>query len=222
MRWQEITEAPLAVGDIATYQGGGALGQAFAPINTVINKRDELDQLSQPVSAAPVDSTAPSSANTGVGNGTAADPTSPQDKPARALAFFRGRGLTDAQAAGIVGNLQAESGVNLNPAAVGDGGRAWGIAQWHPDRRRTWEQVNRTQWRRDGSSPNFDQQLQHIWWEFNNTERAAYNRIRSARTAGAAAAIVDQYYERSSGAHRQKRIQNAQALMRSNTGTATA
>jgi hypothetical protein len=41
-------------------------------------------------------------------------------------------GWSKEQAAGIVANLNHESA--LDPNAVGDGGSAYGIAQWHPDR----------------------------------------------------------------------------------------
>ena len=40
--------------------------------------------------------------------------------------------FNDVQIAGIKLNLQRESG--FNPTAVGDGGKAYGLAQWHPDR----------------------------------------------------------------------------------------
>lgn len=42
-------------------------------------------------------------------------------------------GYTPVQAAGIMGNLEVES-PGFNTRAVGDGGKARGIAQWHPDR----------------------------------------------------------------------------------------
>src|SRR6478609_2670597 len=48
------------------------------------------------------------------------------DKPA--FDFFIGKGLTNFQAAGIVGNLDQESGVN--PSSVQAGGPGRGIAQW--------------------------------------------------------------------------------------------
>jgi hypothetical protein len=51
-----------------------------------------------------------------------------------AMDFFISKGYTPEQAAGIVGNLQAESGANLRTDAVGDQGRAYGIAQWHKPR----------------------------------------------------------------------------------------
>lgn len=41
-------------------------------------------------------------------------------------------GLSAGAAAGVVGNIMAES--SANPRAVGDNGLARGIAQWHPDR----------------------------------------------------------------------------------------
>src|SRR5262249_41492452 len=51
----------------------------------------------------------------------------PNDKPA--YDFFVGKGLTNFQAAGIVGNLDQESGVD--PASVQyGGGPGRGIAQW--------------------------------------------------------------------------------------------
>lgn len=49
-----------------------------------------------------------------------------------AMAYFMSQGWTAEQAAGIVANLNAESGMNAN--AIGDGGSARGMAQWHPDR----------------------------------------------------------------------------------------
>lgn len=138
-----------------------------------------------------------------------------------ALAFFKGKGFTDEQAAGIVGNLQAESGPNINPAAIGDGGAAWGIAQWHPDRRAIWERANNKQWQSNGSQPNFNQQLEFIVYELQRTEANAMRRLQATRSAEAAAAVFDQYYERSSGAHRDRRIANAVALM-GNQSTQTA
>jgi hypothetical protein len=55
-------------------------------------------------------------------------------------------------------------------------------------------------------------QLEFVQWELNNKEANAGRRLKSAKTAEEAAAIVDQFYERSSGAHRQKRMAMAAAL----------
>lgn len=43
--------------------------------------------------------------------------------------YLQAGGLSAIGAAGVVGNLMQESG--LNPNAIGDGGAAYGIAQWH-------------------------------------------------------------------------------------------
>jgi hypothetical protein len=47
------------------------------------------------------------------------------ENAATALSFFKSKGWSDAHSAGIVGNLQAESGKNLNPYIPGDGGKAF-------------------------------------------------------------------------------------------------
>jgi hypothetical protein len=142
---------------------------------------------------------------------------------AKALSFFNRQGFTPEQAAGIVGNLQAESGMDINPAAIGDGGKAWGIAQWHPDRRGIWEKANKAQWQPNGTAPNFDAQLAFIIYELQRTEARALRRLRATKTVEDAAAVFDQFYERSSGTARQKRIKLAQALLNAgSTQTADA
>ena len=140
----------------------------------------------------------------------------------RAMQYFTGKGFSEAQAAGIVGNLQAESGMDINPGAIGDGGKAWGIAQWHPARRAIWEKASGRTWEASGVSPNFDEQLQFIMYELQRTEMRALRRLRATNTVEDAAAVFDQYYERSSGQARQKRIQLAQALVGGGTQTADA
>jgi len=139
-----------------------------------------------------------------------------------ALSYFKSKGYSEQQAAGIVGNLQAESGLQINPAAIGDGGKAWGIAQWHPDRRGIWEKATGKKWQSDGSSPNFKEQLDFIIYELQRTESRADKRLRATNTVEDAAAVFDQYYERSRGTARNKRIQLAQALIASGTQTADA
>ena len=130
-----------------------------------------------------------------------------------AMSYFESAGYTKEQAAGIVGNLQAESGMGINPAAIGDGGKAWGIAQWHPERRAIWEKASGKRWQTNGESPNFREQLDFIIYELNRTESRANRRLKATNTVEDAAAVFDQYYERSSGAARNKRIALAQTLV---------
>jgi hypothetical protein len=134
-----------------------------------------------------------------------------------AVEFFKSKGWTAEQAVGIVGNLQAESGASLRIDALGDGGKAYGIAQWHPDRQAKFAKVAG----KDIRESSFQEQLAFVHWELNNTESKAGGIIKKAKTAEEAAWLFDEYYERSSGAHRQKRIDNAVALL-STTSTATA
>ena len=126
--------------------------------------------------------------------------------------YFVGKGIKPIHAAGIVGNLQAESGANLDPSAVGDGGKAWGIAQWHPARRTLWEKWKKQKWRQDGTNPSFEGQLEFVIYELNRTESRARRMIFRTQTVADAAVAVDKYYERSAGLHTQRRVDNAIAL----------
>ena len=134
-----------------------------------------------------------------------------------AMKFFQSKGWTQAQAAGIVGNLQAESGINLKTTAVGDGGSAYGIAQWHPDRQANFLKL----YGRPIQNSTLDQQLAFVDWELNNTEKSAGNKIRATTNASDAAIAVDQYYERSSGTARGTRVAYANTLNGSAPSTAT-
>lgn len=133
-----------------------------------------------------------------------------------AVQFFISKGWSPAQAAGIVGNLQAESGPNLKTNAIGDGGKAYGIAQWHPDRQANFKRA----YGKDIREAGFKEQLAFVHWELENTERKAAAMLRKAQTPQQAAWVFDEYYERSSGAHRQKRINNALALAPKTTAIA--
>lgn len=55
------------------------------------------------------------------------------DRARQAFDFFKGEGYSDEGAAMATGVIRQES--NFDPSAVGDGGRAHGLFQWHPDRR---------------------------------------------------------------------------------------
>ena len=106
--------------------------------------------------------------------------------------FFQGIGYPQHVAAGIMGNLEAESG--LNPTVPnGDGGRAMSLAQWHPDRQATAQ--------REGFDlTDFNSALAFVDWELKNTESAAGQRLRNASNVQEAADIFAQYYLRPQGA----------------------
>ncbi|MBP0492880.1 phage tail tip lysozyme [Pararoseomonas indoligenes] len=106
---------------------------------------------------------------------------------------LKGHGWTDEQAAGILANLRHESGRGLDNAAVGDQGKAYGIAQWHADR-----QENFRRWAGkpiQGSS--LEEQIDFINYELTRgDERPAGNLLRRQTTAAGAGQVVSQYYER--------------------------
>ena len=108
----------------------------------------------------------------------------------QAVAFFVQQGWTLAQAAGIVANLEAESG--LRPDAVGDGGLAYGIAQWHPDRQANFARVLGKSIQ--GSS--FEDQLAFVHAELHSTEKKAGERLAACKTAGESGACISVNYER--------------------------
>jgi len=108
-----------------------------------------------------------------------------------AFDFFVEKGWTKEQAVGIVANLEAESNFRTN--AVGDGGKAYGIAQWHPDRQANFYRA----YGKDIREANFKEQLEFVNWELNNTEKRAGDLLRKATTPGHAAQIIDATYERS-------------------------
>lgn len=129
-----------------------------------------------------------------------------------AMDFFLSKGYSKHQAAGIVGNLAVESG-NFDPEVIsgrrrGDKGKAFGVAQWHPDR----QQRFRKAFGRDIFGSSLLDQLEFIHWELNNDEKKAGEKLRRARTPQEAAELFDIHYERSSGQHRQKRVQEALRL----------
>jgi len=107
-----------------------------------------------------------------------------------AMDYFIGQGWTAAQAAGIVANLQAESA--LRPDAVGDGGQAYGMGQWHPDRQANFHTFIGRAIR--GSTA--DQQLQFVQHELGGTEARAGQRLRDTDSAFDAGASMSRNYER--------------------------
>lgn len=68
------------------------------------------------------------------GTGKAVSTVANSDAAKYTMSFFEKKGWSHEQAAGLAANLGVESG--FKAGAVGDNGKAYGIAQWHPDRQR--------------------------------------------------------------------------------------
>jgi hypothetical protein len=105
--------------------------------------------------------------------------------------YFVSQGWSREQAAGIAANLSAES--KFNPRSVGDGGSAYGIAQWHPDRQAAFKE----KFGHDIRDSTLEEQLAFVQHELTQgREQFAGAKLRQARTAQEAGATVSQYYER--------------------------
>jgi lambda family phage tail tape measure protein len=107
-------------------------------------------------------------------------------------------GLTDAQAAGIVGNLIRESGLNprVNEGgAVGlpRGAGGYGLAQWTGSRQT--DLVRFAGGR--GQAGDMATQLRFLVSEMMGPEAASLNKLKTAQSPEQAAYLFDKYYERS-------------------------
>lgn len=119
--------------------------------------------------------------------------------------FLKSKGVSEPLIWGILGNLQVESSLDPTASNVKEG--AIGIAQWEGGRRTALDQWAAAH---GGSETDLNMQLGYLWHEMNTTESSAWQSVQGATTAGQAASLWDQYYERSSGAARQDRINYAE------------
>lgn len=113
-----------------------------------------------------------------------------QAKGQQAMDYFMSQGWTREQAAGIVANLEAESG--FDHSIVGDGGKAFGIAQWHPDRQANFRRA----FGKDIKDSTYAEQLAFVQWELTNTEKGAGDALRATQGSGQAASAISRLYER--------------------------
>ncbi len=107
------------------------------------------------------------------------------------MAFFESKGLSPAQAAGIVGNLQQES--SLNPKSMS--GSSYGLAQWEGSRLAGLRQfAGQVGSGRQGNST--ATQLEYLWHELTTGERGTLSALRHAKTPREAARIFEKGFER--------------------------
>ena len=126
--------------------------------------------------------------------------------PNKVIDFFRGKGWSTQAAAGIAANLDKES--NFRPNARGDGGQAYGVAQWHPDR-----QAAFAQWAgHDIRSSTLEEQLGFVNHELTKgAEQFAGRMLARATSAQEAGAIVSKFYERPANASGEAASRGGQA-----------
>ena len=126
----------------------------------------------------------------------------------KAFNYFVQKGLTPEQAAGIVGNLQAESGVKPGQHQIG--GPAFGIAQWEGGRQ---ENLKAFAAQQGKSVDDLGVQLDFLWQELQGPENAAFNALKGAGSASQAAAIFENKFERPAANHNAERGRLAEAVL---------
>jgi Phage tail lysozyme len=110
----------------------------------------------------------------------------------RAYALLTSWGLPAGAATGVVGNLVAESGLRTD--AVGDGGLARGIAQWHPSR---WLAMRRWAKSRNLDPGTLEAQLGYVAVEAQTaTGGNVWGQLKGTNDPLAAAALFMRKFER--------------------------
>jgi hypothetical protein len=127
-------------------------------------------------------------------------------------------GLPAPVVAGFMGNFHAEGGYD---GAQGDGGSASGIGQWRGVRAANFLQVVG----KPVTEATPAEQAKFVKWEMDNPQAAGMtvkqrDAILAAKTPAQAAALIDQYYERSSGRDRKIRMSAASAFAGDNSAPA--
>lgn len=112
-------------------------------------------------------------------------------------------------ASALVGNIIQESGAGINTRAVGDGGNAFGMAQWNGPRRRAYLEFARKKGKDAGD---IDTQIEFLHYELNGPEAAAGARIRAATDARTAARIASEAFWRPGIPHLSRRMANAERV----------
>jgi hypothetical protein len=135
-----------------------------------------------------------SSAPSGESLGTSSSAIFPNDQAA--FTYFVGKGLSDVQAAGIVGNLDQESGVD--PTAVQAGGPGRGIAQWSVGGRWDTDSNDNAEWYATMQGQSVDSltlQLEFIWYELSTFSGYGLASLKAATTVSAATIAFETDFE---------------------------
>lgn len=121
---------------------------------------------------------------------SAAGPTTVQ---AQIYSYFKKKGLTDAGIAGLMGNIQAESGFRTNAFNGGGGGQgAFGLCQWRAGRQTALRQLAAS---RGLPATNLGVQLDHLWTELSTGYRSVLAVLQNTNSVYDASKKVLQVYE---------------------------
>jgi Synergist-CTERM protein sorting domain-containing protein len=131
-----------------------------------------------------------------------------------AFEFFVQKGLTNFQSAGIVGNLDQESGVN--PASVQyGGGPGRGIAQWSVGGRWDTSSKDNVKWyaaQKGQSATSLNLQLEFIWYELT-TFGYGFSQLKATTNVTDATVVFQDKYEICGTCVQSTRIADAKAVL---------
>jgi hypothetical protein len=132
-----------------------------------------------------------------------------------AYSYFVGQGLTPVQAAGIVGNLEQESGVSPTIAQYG-GGPGRGIAQWSTGGRWDTDADDNVAWyaQQQGQSEySLTLQLAFIWYELQTFSNYGLSSLRASTSVSSATIAFQNDFEGCGTCAQSTRIAYAQAVL---------
>lgn len=147
-----------------------------------------------------------------LGQSTQALATYPNEQPA--FDFFRGKGLTGEQSAGIVGNLDVESGID--PAIVQSGGPGRGIAQWSAGGRwdtTSGDNVKAFAAQQGKSALSLQLQLDFIWFELTTFPAYGLTKLKATTTLSAAITSFATSYEACGACSTSVRVAHGQSVL---------
>ncbi|WRM43544.1 hypothetical protein [Staphylococcus phage LY01] len=141
--------------------------------------------------------------------------------------FLTGKGLSEEQVAGILGNFEHESG-NRPDRVQGDvafdeakanssiSGYGIGIAQWDNVRRQGLMKYAKKQGKKWSD---LDLQLDYLWYELQGPESAAFSHLKSTKTVEQAAASWVSKYERAGVPALGNRVSSGNAFLKKFSGS---
>ncbi len=131
-----------------------------------------------------------------------------------AFDYFVGKGLTNFQAAGIVGNLDQES--NMDPTAVQSGGPGRGIAQWSAGGRWDTDSNDNVLWyatKQGEASSSLQLQLEFIWYELQTFSGYGLTALKATTNVTDATIAFETDFEGCGTCNQSQRIAYAQAAL---------
>ena len=124
--------------------------------------------------------------------------------------FYKKKGLSDEAVAGIMGNIEAESGYNTS--AINSSSGAVGLFQWLGSRKDGLYEYAES---RGESVTDLNTQLEYSWKELTSSEKNTLAALKSDDYSSASefAAAFEKLFERSGGSNVEKRQQYAENIM---------